>query len=470
MKLFNWRKKEDQILLTNEDWKVISNMLFRYVNRGQNINPIVTKEDYITKAYLYNATVFSVINLRANAAKGIPWIVYRVVNQQKYRDYRNLTSKDFNLAKTLILKEQAFDEVEGGPINDLIAHPNPWMSWQDIIEGMFTYRDCTGDAYLYQMINPGTKRIIQFHLLPSDKTRIIGGTFFNPVAGYRFTELSGDMIPPEKVMHWRYFNPLWKPDGSWLYGMSPLVAATKTINADNEAVNNEWSSFKNEGVKGILTGTNDTEIEFTREQTDLLLKKLKKASQLAKEGEGNIAFNRAPMNYLKIGETPVDLGVLDSKKYNKETLCNVFRIHSSLLSSEASTLDNFKEARKSLLTVSVMPDMDSLRDNLNKMIQGAFGAEWWIDYDLMAIGELQEDIKKLSETLKTMDWVTIDEKRTATNYDDYEPPADGNPAKMLFTDMSRIPLGFGMDSGFEEIDNEIDKRRDDEEDDVATAK
>jgi HK97 family phage portal protein len=449
------RKKEAPVLLTNEDWKILSSILFKYVNRDQNINTIVNKNDYITKAYLYNATIFSIISLRANAAKGVPWIVYKIKNTQKFREYRNITRKDLDLHKTLVLKEQSLEEVENGSIVNLIKNPNPWMTFADLIEGMFVYRDVTGDAYMYHIDNNSTSEILQLHLLPADRTKIVGGTFLDPIGGYRCDYIFDKIIDKEKVLHWKYFNPLWDADGRQLYGISPLVSAVRMINADNEAVNNEAASFANEGVKGILTGTENTEIEFTKEQADLLVKKLKKATERAKAGEGNIAFNRAPMNYLKIGETPVDLGVIDSKKYNKEIFCNLFRIHPALLSSDASTLNNLKEARKSLMTLSVMPDMDGFRENFNVMIQKAFGEEWFVDYDIMAISELQDDIEKIAKTYQLMDWVTTNEKRAATNYDAYK---DVN-ADILMTDMGKVPLGYGMDSGFEKIDEEIQKRR-----------
>jgi HK97 family phage portal protein len=454
-RIFLKEKKDATILLTNEDWKIISSMLLKYVNRDQNINTIVNKTDYITKAYLYNATIFAIISLRANAAKGVPWLVYKVKNSQKLREYRNITRKDMDLHKTLVLKEQSLEEVEKGPINDLLKHPNPYMKFADLMEGMFIYRDVTGDAYMFHVDNDSTKEILQLHLLPADKTKIVGGVFLDPIAGYRVDSVFDSPLLPEKVLHWKYFNPLWDADGRQLYGISPLVSATRMINADNEGINNEASSFANEGVKGILTGTESTEIEWTKEQADLLIKKLKKATDRAKAGEGNIAFNRAPMNYLKIGETPVNLGVLDSRKYNKEIFCNVFRIHPALLSSDASTLNNLKEARKSLMTLSVMPDLDSFREGFNDMIQKSFGEEWFVDYDIMAISELQDDIEKIAKTYQSMDWVTINEKRAATNYDAYK---DVN-ADILMTDMGKVPLGYGMDSGFERIDEEIQKRR-----------
>ena len=368
MSIFNRKAKPTEVdPLNNEDLELLYRMMFRQVNRGVNIPSFINKTDYIEKGFVRNATVYSIISLRAAAAKGIPWLVYKIKDIQKLKEYRNINRKDLDLHKTIQTKAKALEEVDGTKLNQLLEKPNPAASWQDIIEGLFTYRDITGDAYLAQVDNPISKEILQVYLLPADKTSIVGGPFSNPVAGYRFADLSRDIILPEKVMHWKYFNPRWANDGRQLYGLSPLVAASQNINSDSAGLNNETASFANEGVKGVLTGTeskNDDQFEFTKPQIDTLLKKLKRATGRAKAGGGNILFNRAPLNYTKIGETPVDLGVLSSRKYNKEILCNIFHILPPLLSSEASTLDNIKEARKALMTMSVMPDMDSLRDNL----------------------------------------------------------------------------------------------------------
>jgi phage portal protein BeeE len=132
---------------------------------------------------------------------------------------------------------------------------------------------------------------------------------------------------------------------------------------------------------------------------------------------------------------------------NKEDIANVFRIHPALITSEASTLNNMQSAIKALVTQSVLPDINDFRELLNAHLVQDFGEEYYIDYDLMAIPELQEDLEKLARTLSTMDWVTLNEKRTATQYDKYTDPA----ADMLFQDMGKMPLGEDFDTGFDNI-------------------
>lgn len=452
--IFNRNKKEQNYLITNDEWQLLASMLYSQINSNPTINPIVTKTDYITKAFAYNPTVYSIISLRANAAKGIPWLVYKVKNVRKLRQYMNITDKALDLHHALNLKEQALEEVENTPINKLIKEPNPHHSFQGLIEGLFIYRDCTGDSYLYSVTN--AREIIQLFLLPADKTRIVPGPFTDPIRGYTFQDIYGNkMLERNLVMHWKYFNPIWDNQGRQLYGLSPLVSAARVINSDNSGLNHQNAAFANEGVKAIITGTENTDMEYTKEQFEELRRKFKKAAQRAAEGEGNLFFHRSPFEIHKVGESPVDLGVLESQKYYKEILCNIFRIHPALLSSDASTLDNLKEARKALMTMSVMPDMDDLRDSLNNLFGRYFGPEYFVDYDIMAIEELQDDLEKKTATLKNMDWITRNEKRMATNYDRY----DDEAADMLYTTMNEIPLGYSFDSSFEKIDSELNKLR-----------
>ena len=430
-------------------------MLYQWINADIPIPKMISMDQFIEMAYMYNPIVFAVISLKASAARGIPWLVYEVKNQQKLRQYRGLQRKDMGLHHALRLKEEALEEVENTEVNKLLKKPNNNQTFADLIEEWFSYRDITGNAYIYHVPNTVTGGVLELYSFPAHKVKIIAGTWQEPVKGYSFDALSKQMIEKERVQHWKYFNPNWKGDGTELYGMSPLFPGARIINSDNFGIDNQTASFRNQGVRGVLTGTNDTNIPFTEEQGKKLRDKWMKENARARAGEGDIGFNRAPLSFVKVGETPIDLGVLDSRKYNKEVLCNMFRMHPALLSSEASTLDNYKEARKALITNAVLPDMNSLREKLNTIIDEAYEGKYWIDYDLMAISELQEDLQKLSTTLATMDWITINEKRRATDYDDYKHPA----AEVLYTDMSKIPIGQDVDTGFDDIDEELDKVR-----------
>lgn len=435
--------------LNNADFQRLMQMMYQHVN-GVIVPPAATSAtEMITKGYAYNPLVYVVINLRAIAAKGVPWLVYKVTDKKKHKYYKSLSVN--NLREKLLYKERSLEEVEGTKLNVLLSKPNAGQTWQDIIEAMFVYRDITGNAYMYFVRNPVTKEIINIHIMPANRVSIVSGGALEPVKGYTLDYQVGDFFEAQNVMHWKYFNPEFTTYGSQLYGLSPLRAAGQIVLQENMAMTAQASAFMNEGLKGIITGTDQTTVEFSPEQAEILQKRFEKHTGVANYRK--FSFNRAPLNFVKIGESPVELGILEARKFNKELLCNVFRIHPALISTDASTLNNLTEARKALLTISVLPDLDQLRSMINNNIAASFGDDYYVDYDFMAISELQDDIYKLAQTLKVMDWITINEKRTATNYDAYDDPA----ADVLYSPLNVMPLGSEMDTGFEKIDAELEK-------------
>ena len=409
-----------------------------------------TLTEYITEGFAFNPSVYSLISLRATAAKGIPWLVYQIKDKRKLRQYDAITSKGVNLEKTLKLKEESLEEVDGTPLNSLLKRPNEKQTFSEFLEELWLFRDTVGNAYWYNITNPVTGLPLEMHTLPADRVRIIGGEPIQPIAGYTvdLQYYNGMTLEPDKVVHWKYPNLMYSAAGCNLYGMPPLKAAAMIIAQDNMATRGQSAAFLNEGLKGFITGTQQTEIDFTAEQAYELQKRL--ADKTGYKNNRKLAFSRAPLQFVKVGESPIDLGVQQAREYNRELLCNIFRVHPSLLASDASTLNNLKEARRALITTSVLPDLDTFKAILNNRIASAFGSEFYLDYDLMAISEIQDDLQVLAKTLKTMDWVTINEKRAATQYGRY----DNEAADKLYSAIGLQELGE-FDTGFDEIDKHL---------------
>ena len=455
MKIFGYEIKRalPKAPVNDQTYQDYMAMLRQFIHRGMPVPIDDNPTAYITQAFMRNPTVYALIMLRANAAKGVPWLAYKVKDVKKFREYKAITMPAKELGQTLKLKEQSLVEVEHTPLNRILTTPNSYQSWADLLEEVFAYRDVTGNAYLFMTINEVTGKPSGLHVAPADRVRIVGNDYLDPIQGYQIETISRNTIAPKNIIHWKYVNLRWGADGRDLYGMSPLRAAAGIIAQDNMAIDGQSAAFFNEGVKGIITGTEQTAIEFSKEQGEAIQEKWNRSSGF--RNRNKIQFNRAPLNFVRVGDSPVDLGVLEARRANKEALCNIFRVHPALLSESASTLDNLKEARKMLMTSSILPDLDSFREHLNSRVATLFGDEYWIDYDLMAINELQDDIEKLAATMRTMDWITINEKRTATNYDAFEDPA----ADMLYMPASSLPLGMDFDTGFDRIDEQLNKAR-----------
>jgi hypothetical protein len=58
----------------------------------------------------------------------------------------------------------------------------------------------------------------------------------------------------------------------------------------------------------------------------------------------------------------------------------------------------------------------SLRDELNKWLVPRFGEDVYIDFDITALPEMQQDMERMVRSLRDANWLTFDEKRVAMNY------------------------------------------------------
>jgi phage portal protein BeeE len=115
------------------------------------------------------------------------------------------------------------------------------------------------------------------------------------------------------------------------------------------------------------------------------------------------------------------MNIIESQKMDLRDICNVYQVSSELLNDpDNKTNSNKVESRKALYYEAVIPDLDALRDDLNRWLTPSYntdGVEYYIDYDLSAIPALQEDMKKVVEQMGAAWWTTGNEKRRVMGYD-----------------------------------------------------
>jgi hypothetical protein len=115
-----------------------------------------------------------------------------------------------------------------------------------------------------------------------------------------------------------------------------------------------------------------------------------------------------------------------------------------------------EQARRDLITNSILPDACSFRDEENRVLLQAFGLDpmkYRIEIDVTDITELQEDMEK--KTASTMSNWTLsnDEKREELGFDPMEDPVMGAlrfvPTTLTTMEDASLPtdqLGDGTDT------------------------
>ena len=375
-------------------------------------------ESYINDGYKGNIHVYSVITAITQRCTGIPF--KHVLNGEV---------------------------LEKSDMLELLDHPNPMQGRDEFIEALFGWLLVTGNAYIYEIspedgLNKG--KPAELWLLPSHLTEILGGGMTNPIAGYRVNIGAGMSmpIPANKVRHLRFWNPSTDQSGSQLYGQSPMSAALLTIQASNSGYKALNKAYQNGAPAGILTGTKDEAFEYTKAQVDDMQERFSRKYGGADNYMKPI-FVRSPMQWIKMGYSVVDMNIVELMKYTLQDVCNIYHVPIHLFSSDAATLDNYKESRKSIYTDAVIPLFDRLCSKLNPDFPGKFVAGSKIDFDASVIPELSIDIQAMTTALNPAWWMTGNERREAMGLPESTDPTMNE----ILYPAGLIPGGdFGMDT------------------------
>ena len=161
-----------------------------------------------SEGFQKNVYVFRCVEYVSTAFAGVPWCLYE---------------------KTGVYKRRLI-EVRKHPLLGLWERPNPQESGTDWRARVAAFRLLSGNSYIERVgTNAGVTK--ELYSLRPDRMRVKAGDRINPIAGYEYTANGVDIqYKPEQILHWKAFHPL----NDW-YGMSPLEAAARSIDQNNES-------------------------------------------------------------------------------------------------------------------------------------------------------------------------------------------------------------------------------------------
>ena len=409
--------------------------------------PIATPRNYeqfAREGYQKNVVAFRAINEVSTACAGIPWVLYR----------KGRTG----------LKE----EIEDHEILSVIRKPNPLMGQADLICAAVAYRKISGNAYLRGvMVGSQLKEI---WLWRPDRTKIIPGSHGLPAAfvyAIGGSEYRADVDPVSgnsSVLHWKTFNPI----DDW-YGVGEIEAAMFGIDMHNEACNWNLALMQNaatpSGALVVQAGTGNPMGTLTDEQWSRVKKDIDESFSGSKNA-GRPLILEGGMDWKSMSFSPQQMAWLDSKHTSARDVALAFGVPPQLLGIPGdNTYSNYKEAREALYEQTVLPTMDSLRDNLNRWIVEPQDGGLYLDYDRDEIEALSGKREKIWARVSAADFLTQNEKREAVGYAKIEDPA----ADELFVSATMVPIGFASEDPTDD-QGEQDQQKTDKEPEEDPAK
>jgi HK97 family phage portal protein len=408
------------------------------------IYPQYNQEQYI-RAYLENASVYTIVHMMAGKWGFIPRYLYEVEkegedketkkNRAKYRRaYRQaVRNKDPNLSniklKDLHFKAYQDDVVEGVPLSQLLAQPNPYQAQDSYYASIYTFKKLTGNAFVWLDRGPydeveGPARldlpVLNMFVLPSQyvSIRVNREVLFGEILGYTLYD-SGQPIylAKEDIIHWKDPNPAYDSyNFTQLYGVSPLQPGLKLITQDYAETDAAVAMFQNGGARGVLY--NETFNNLSKEQvaqadsainTKINNKQMKSA----------VVQLPGKWGYNYIGQSAVDMELMEAQDKTFTRICNLLGCNPQLFMT-GTTFNNVEQARKDLITNAILPDCASFRDEENRVLLQAFGykqSDYCIDVDVTDLAELADDMDKLSTRVIANWTLTPNEKREELGFD-----------------------------------------------------
>jgi HK97 family phage portal protein len=241
-----------------------------------------------------------------------------------------------------------------------------------------------------------------------------------PVSKYLYG-IHKEEYDPKDIIHNRSWSLDYSSPGSHLFGISPLKAARRSITMSNDGREAQTSMLKNMGSKGLLAMdvvASGLKATPTPEQLQSIKDKFN-AEHRGIDKAGRVSVASGKFEWHQMGMSAVDMSIIESQKWSKADICQVYGMSPILLASmDAATYSNYKEAKKAAITMAVIPLLRSEADTYNDGLVPEFaGKETYIlDHDLTVYTELQEDREKQAAYLEKCYWLQPDEKRIEMGY------------------------------------------------------
>jgi HK97 family phage portal protein len=300
-------------------------------------------------------------------------------------------------------------ELASHPLKQLLARPNPAQSGRELIENILSFLLVAGNSYVEVSTLDGTPR--ELVALRPDRVKVVAGANGWPDAYEYAVGGSATRLPAETVLHFKLFNPL-----DDYYGMSPLEAASRSIDTHNAA--STWNKAMLDNAarpSGALVFTSG-EKQFTTEQFDRLKRRLEIDYQGAANA-GRPMVLEGDLDWKEMGFSPKDMEFIEAKNASAREVALAFGVPPMLLGIPGdNTFANYAEANRTFWRQSVVPLLGRVTESLTNFLGPQFSEGLRVSYDLDQVEALSADRDALWARVDKASFLTPSEKREAVGY------------------------------------------------------
>lgn len=377
--------------------------------------------EFADEGYRKNVIAYKAINELMTAVQLIPWEVYKVDNQGNKM------------------------EADGSPLAQLLRRPNPQQGMGVFFGDLCGFDNIAGNIYI-EAVKPGPSRPpLELYALRPDRMTVVAGAA-GP-GGYKYTvggETKTWPADEDAIRHIKRFNPT----DDW-YGLSPIEAAAFSIDIHNSTL--EWNkALLDNGARPsgalVYNPKRDTAPDFLPDEQFIKLKQDVNEQYSGKKHAGKPMLLEGGLMWQQFSLSPADMDYINSKETSARDIAMAFGVPAQLLGIPGdNTYSNMQEARLALYEDTVIPWARRLRDELNAWLAPQYrDATYIIEIDEDDIPALAPRRAELWDKVNNADFLTVNEKRDATGYENA-----GKAADDIYIPATLIPLGANLASSQE---------------------
>lgn len=350
---------------------------------GNEISDVFNTVDRarLKDVYETNGPAFGIINKIARA----------VGECFTYLELQNLATGDF---------------VDKHWVLGLLHHPNDRYNGRRFGIAWAVTRLTFGDAFTYcpPLLGKNYGACEEMYLLPGHKIEIEKGGYKQP---FKDIKVTGGSVE-EAISTKEFFESFaFNMDDTSFFGFSPLIAAALYLSIIDRGMKREDLALKNGGAATVITPAKDN-LGVMPKDADTLQQEMN-----SKENFAKTRALRIPIDVHQIGNTPLDLGILDSHKEAVTALCFAYDIPVDLYYGQAK-YENAKEAKKALFENNAIPLANEFAADL--LAHFGLDTEFALTVNTDKIDVLKADAADVLDNVAKMHG-TLNELREANGYD-----------------------------------------------------
>lgn len=370
--------------------------LFQWIGNNTPIFIDSSFDDIICHAYQKNGPFYSVVNKIAKTAARIPTKIVDVTNGTDNKEE--------------VTSGEGYDK-----LMQVWHNPNALQGNYELQVSLLTWFKMTGNGYFNKVaptngLNKG--QASELWAMPSNRTIITPSETRQEIQKYNLMWNPDIDIPPELVLHMKMFTP--ETDfGKFLYGMSPATAILFNITSYNDGNTAKSANYQNGGPRNFMKLSGDfakslNEGELDQEGVKAFSDDLIRAS--GPKNAGRIPFTDYDIEIVKVGDSIVDLGIVETQLNDKDAILDAYEtpielFNSSGAKSSGSMGENRSWLKRSWYEDVIIPLNDHKASELNDWLVQPFapdGRKWVMEHDYSGIPSLQEDFAKQAAAIKSL--------------------------------------------------------------------